>query len=110
MANNGSKYQFNLYYSDLSSLDFGIPHVFQITVVATDYGTPSMSCDIKVTIDVADENDHIPIITSKENITVKVAHDTPVNTSVYEVVAFDPDQNDNGKLGYFIQAGKKNIP
>lgn len=78
---------------------------FQITVIATDYGTPALSTSIKITIDVLDDNDHIPIITSSSNETIRCSYHTPINTSIGNVKAFDPDAGDNGKLGYFIQSG-----
>lgn len=82
-------------------------YVLQITVIATDYGTPSLSTSIKITIDVLDDNDHIPIVTSATNETIRCSYLTPVSTSISNVKAFDPDAGDNGKLGYFIQSGER---
>ncbi|KAF6016771.1 PCDH1 [Bugula neritina] len=78
---------------------------YQVTVVATDYGTPTLSSDIKVNIHVLDENDNKPIITSAENMTLTCSYQTPVNTTIGKVVAFDPDTAENGRIGYFIQHG-----
>lgn len=76
-----------------------------MTVVATDYGTPALSSEVKITIDIIDENDNAPLITSAVNMTLTCSYQTPVNTSIGRVKAYDPDAGDNGKLGYFIQSG-----
>lgn len=76
-----------------------------MTVVATDYGTPALSTAVKITIDIADENDNPPLITSQENMTLTCSYQTPVNTTIGRIKAYDPDAGENGKLGYFIQSG-----
>ena len=66
---------------------------------------PARSAKATITIDVIDENDNIPIITSGENATFTCSYQTPVNITIGTVIAYDADTGDNGKLGYFIQSG-----
>ena len=80
--------------------------VQQIRVIAADYGMPSLSAEVIITISVIDENDNPPIITSQKNMTLTSSYETPVNLSMGQVIAYDSDSGDNGKLAYFIQSGK----
>ncbi|XP_067948200.1 protocadherin beta-10-like isoform X2 [Watersipora subatra] len=80
---------------------------YQVVVVAADYGMPARSAKATITIDVIDENDNIPIITSGENATFTCSYQTPVNITIGTVIAYDADTGDNGKLGYFIQSGNQ---
>lgn len=68
---------------------------------------PSLSSHVMVTINVMDENDNPPILTPDTNITLTCSYQTPVNVTIGKVKAYDADTGDNGKLGYFIQSGKK---
>ena len=74
-------------------------------MIAADYGMPSLNARAIITIDIIDENDNSPIVTSKENMTLTCSYQTPINVTIGKVVAYDGDSGDNGKLGYYIQSG-----
>lgn len=66
-------------------------HRYELTIVASDYGSPRLSSSVTCTIDVTDVNDHAPTFTSSPLVR-QVVENSAVGTIVGTVTATDPDQ------------------
>ncbi|XP_038157743.1 protocadherin alpha-8-like isoform X6 [Cyprinodon tularosa] len=76
---------------------------YNITILATDEGTPSLSSTNTVNIKVSDVNDNPPRF-SDPQINVYVKENSPVGAVIKTVSAFDADIDSNGRVTYsFLQ-------
>lgn len=91
-------------------LDREVQSVFQLIVVASDYGSPIKSSTADVTIHVADQNDNTPIFTfpGKHNNTIQMSNRSPIGLVVTTVNAFDLDTGSNSWLTYRFSGGNDN--
>ncbi|XP_076994258.1 protocadherin gamma-A9-like [Tamandua tetradactyla] len=74
---------------------------FNITVCATDRGTPPLSTEIRVTLSVADINDNPPVF-SRASYSVYLAENNPRGISIFSVTASDPDSSENAQVIYSL--------
>ncbi|XP_061090082.1 protocadherin alpha-4-like [Conger conger] len=74
---------------------------YNVTITATDEGTPPLSSTSVITVHVSDVNDNAPHFTKPVN-NVYVKENSPVGSVIYTVSAFDPDLNDNAKVSYSL--------
>ncbi|XP_058141986.1 protocadherin gamma-A9 isoform X7 [Dasypus novemcinctus] len=74
---------------------------FNITVSATDRGTPPLTTEIHITLNVADINDNPPIF-SFASYSVYLPENNPRGTSIFSVTARDPDSNENAQVIYSL--------
>ncbi|EDL10141.1 mCG133388, isoform CRA_x [Mus musculus] len=74
---------------------------YNITVTATDRGTPSMSTEVHITLYVADINDNPPAF-SQTSYSVYLPENNPRGTSIFSVSAHDPDDEENAKVTYSL--------
>ena len=77
---------------------------YELTLVATDSGTPSRSTSVVVTVEVVDANDHAPIFSSAR-YTATVPEQTLVGSVVTTVSAVDGDIGLNAEVRYDHVAG-----
>ncbi|XP_043982203.1 protocadherin alpha-3-like isoform X25 [Gambusia affinis] len=82
-------------------LDREIVAEYNITMVATDGGTPSLSSTNTVNIKVFDVNDNPPRF-SEPLINIYVRENNPVGTVIKTVSAIDADLDNNGKVSYSL--------
>uniref|UniRef100_A0A3B5L7E0 Cadherin domain-containing protein n=1 Tax=Xiphophorus couchianus TaxID=32473 RepID=A0A3B5L7E0_9TELE len=82
-------------------LDREIVAEYNITMVATDGGTPSLSSTNTVNIQVFDVNDNPPRF-SEPLINIYVRENSPVGTVIKIVSAIDADLDNNGKVTYSL--------
>ncbi|XP_029918244.1 protocadherin beta-3-like [Myripristis murdjan] len=82
-------------------LDREVHSDYNITVTATDAGTPSLSSVKLITIMVSDINDNPPTFTQGEYI-ASVWENQPVGTFVMKLKAEDIDDGSNAKISYFV--------
>ena len=82
-------------------LDFEVTESYDLTVVATDNGRPSLSSTARLRIQVTDMNDNIPIFSLPEYSSV-VCENTPINTTILQVEASDRDSGSFGEIEYYI--------
>ncbi|XP_054890852.1 protocadherin alpha-8-like isoform X1 [Poeciliopsis prolifica] len=82
-------------------LDREIVAEYNITMVATDGGTPSLSSTNAVNIQVSDVNDNPPQF-SEPLINIYVKENSPVGTVIKIVSAIDADLDNNGKVSYSL--------
>ncbi|XP_036327722.1 cadherin-87A [Rhagoletis pomonella] len=71
-------------------LDYDRRNTYQIEVLATDMGTPSLSGTTTLTVNINNSNDKDPYFTPATQH-AEVPEDAPVGTLVHTLVALDPD-------------------
>ncbi|XP_034545023.1 protocadherin alpha-8-like isoform X13 [Notolabrus celidotus] len=91
-------------------LDREITSQYDISITATDEGSPPLSSTSVVQVHVSDVNDNKPLFT--ENIiNVYVRENSPVGAVIKTVSAIDADINQNGQLSYsFLHNSSNSIP
>ncbi|XP_039692300.1 protocadherin gamma-A9-like isoform X1 [Pteropus medius] len=91
------------YYRLLTSqiLDREKTSEYNITVTATDRGTPPLSTEIHITLHVVDINDNPPSF-SQTSYSVYLPENNLRGTSIFCVTANDPDSNENARVIYSL--------
>ncbi|XP_063784909.1 protocadherin gamma-B1-like isoform X31 [Pseudophryne corroboree] len=84
-----------------SALDREKISSFNITIVATDRGSPPLSNRRTVKLEISDVNDNPPIF-MKSNYVANVPENNLPGASIYSVQASDTDAGDNAKIIYSI--------
>uniref|UniRef100_A0A7M4E2M7 Protocadherin gamma subfamily C, 3 n=2 Tax=Crocodylus porosus TaxID=8502 RepID=A0A7M4E2M7_CROPO len=74
---------------------------YNITVIAKDSGSPSLSAEKQILVEVSDVNDNAPS-SSQLSYDVYVAENNPPGVPVFNVSASDPDLHQNSRLSYSI--------
>uniref|UniRef100_A0A674DR56 Protocadherin alpha-C2-like n=1 Tax=Salmo trutta TaxID=8032 RepID=A0A674DR56_SALTR len=74
---------------------------YNVTITATDEGTPPLSSTSVITVHVSDVNDNAPRF-SEPVIHVYVKENSPVGDVIYTISAFDPDSDENAKMTYSL--------
>ncbi|XP_032384239.1 protocadherin alpha-3-like [Etheostoma spectabile] len=100
------------YYSLLvhGPLDRESVSIYNVTIVATDEGTPSLSSTSVLSIHVSDVNDNAPRFT-ETIINVFVKENSPVGGSIKTVTATDADADQNSQVSYsFLQSNSNSLP
>uniref|UniRef100_A0A8C4I2X7 Protocadherin 2 alpha b 5 n=1 Tax=Dicentrarchus labrax TaxID=13489 RepID=A0A8C4I2X7_DICLA len=100
------------YYSLLvdGPLDRESVSSYNVTVVATDRGTPSLSSTSVLSIQVSDVNDNAPLF-PEPIINVYVNENGPVGAIIKTVSATDADVDQNSKVSYsFLQSNSNSLP
>ncbi|XP_054454103.1 protocadherin alpha-2-like [Anoplopoma fimbria] len=83
--------------------------LYNVTITATDGGSPPLSSIRVITVHVSDVNDNAPQF-MEPVIPVYVKENSPVGSIIYTITAFDPDLNSNSKLTYkLLDISKINI-
>ncbi|XP_033489036.1 protocadherin alpha-8-like isoform X9 [Epinephelus lanceolatus] len=83
---------------------------YNVTIVATDEGTPPLSSTNIVTVHVSDVNDNPPRF-SEPLVNVYVKENSPVGAVIKTVTAADADINQNGQVSYsFLQSNSNSLP
>ncbi|KAK1800272.1 hypothetical protein P4O66_000308 [Electrophorus voltai] len=97
------------YFSLLTAayLDRELVPQYNITVMATDDGTPPLSSSIIIQISVADINDNPPMF-EEQSYAAYVSENNKPGTSVCSVSARDPDWRQNGTVLYSLMPSEVN--
>ncbi|XP_053575579.1 protocadherin gamma-B1-like [Bombina bombina] len=74
---------------------------YNITVEATDKGSPPLSTRKTIILDISDINDNPPIFEKKSYIAYVTENNSP-GASIFNIYASDLDIGENAKLTYFI--------
>ncbi|XP_053734353.1 protocadherin alpha-13-like isoform X5 [Synchiropus splendidus] len=82
--------------------------VYNVTIVATDEGSPALSSSVGVSVYVSDVNDNAPRF-HEPAVNFYVPENCPVGASIGSVTALDPDINDNARLSYSLLDHKKTV-
>ena len=88
----------------ISSLDYETKSSHQITIRATDKGSPQKMSDVLVNIKVEDVNDNPPSF-AKDIYYANIAESAEVNTKFANISASDADSGTNARLVYRLTAG-----
>ncbi|XP_030595792.1 protocadherin alpha-8-like isoform X9 [Archocentrus centrarchus] len=106
------KSNYKNYYSLLvdGPLDRESVSRYDISIEATDEGTPSLSSTSLITIHVSDVNDNPPKFPDS-TITLYVKENSPIGTTIHKLTSTDLDLNENAKSVYYlISSSPKNTP
>nr|XP_020758556.1 protocadherin gamma-A4-like [Odocoileus virginianus texanus] len=74
---------------------------YNITVTATDHGTPPLSTETYISLNVADVNDNPPAFPHASYMAY-IPENNPRGASIFSVTAHDPDSNQNSRVTYFL--------
>ncbi|XP_030621251.1 protocadherin-10 [Chanos chanos] len=98
---------FKNYYTLVTSefLDRESVSEYNITLIARDLGSPSLSTRKTILVQVSDINDNPPRFV-QPSYTVYVTENNAPGASICSVTAFDPDSNQNAYLSYSILEGQ----
>ncbi|XP_067423474.1 protocadherin gamma-B5-like [Emydura macquarii macquarii] len=95
----------NNYYKLLtdSTLDRERTPEYNITITATDKGTPPLSTQKTILLQISDVNDNAPVF-EKPSYTAYVPENNPSGASVFSVKASDRDLDQNARVTYSIMS------
>ncbi|XP_052471555.1 protocadherin alpha-8 isoform X15 [Carassius gibelio] len=91
------------------SLDRERASEYNVTITATDEGTPPLSSTSVITIHVSDVNDNAPRF-PEPIINVYVKENSQIGAVIHTVSAFDPDVGDNARITYSLVESSKRGP
>ncbi|XP_012861131.1 protocadherin gamma-A4-like [Echinops telfairi] len=77
---------------------------YNITVIATDQGTPPLSSETHIALHVADINDNPPTF-DQASYTAYIPENNPRGASFFSVTAQDPDSGENAQVTYSLAEG-----
>ncbi|XP_060752549.1 protocadherin beta-16-like [Tachysurus vachellii] len=80
---------------------------YNITITATDGGSPSLSSSITIHLTVSDVNDNPPVF-EQQSYTAYVMENNKPGTSISSVTARDPDWRQNGTVLYSLVSSEIN--
>ncbi len=78
---------------------------YNVTITATDEGTPPLSSTSVITVHVSDVNDNAPRF-PEPVINVYVNENSQIGAVIHTVSAFDPDVGDNARITYLLESSK----
>jgi len=85
------------------SIDNRNGDIFELTIVAYDFGTPSLSENVQLNLIVTQENQNAPKF--QHNIfNAEIAENSPIDTFVVNCRAEDQDSGLNGELEYWVNS------
>uniref|UniRef100_UPI003AABFBEA protocadherin alpha-3-like n=1 Tax=Centroberyx gerrardi TaxID=166262 RepID=UPI003AABFBEA len=83
---------------------------YNVTIVATDEGTPPLSSTSIISVDVSDVNDNAPRF-SEPVINVYLKENSKVGATINTVSAVDADVDQNGQVSYsFLDSNSNSMP
>ncbi|XP_055368213.1 protocadherin alpha-10-like [Betta splendens] len=83
---------------------------YNISITATDEGSPPLSSTSVITVHVSDVNDNKPLFT-ENTVNVYVKENAPVGKAIKTVTATDADADQNGHVTYsFLQSNTNLLP
>uniref|UniRef100_A0A670Z7Q3 FAT atypical cadherin 2 n=1 Tax=Pseudonaja textilis TaxID=8673 RepID=A0A670Z7Q3_PSETE len=88
----------------MGPLDRELCSHYWLTVLAVDKGSVPLSSVVEIYIEISDINDNPPQM-SRTVFYSSVLENSPANTSILQVEAFDPDTDSQGKLTFLIING-----
>ncbi|XP_006891264.1 PREDICTED: protocadherin gamma-A10 [Elephantulus edwardii] len=74
---------------------------YNVTVTATDSGSPSLSTEVQFTLHVADINDNAPTF-SYPSYSTYIPENNSRGASIFSVTAHDPDSKENAQVTYSL--------
>ncbi|KAM5214033.1 protocadherin gamma-A1 isoform 27-T27 [Hipposideros larvatus] len=83
------------------TLDREVTSGYNITVTATDQGTPTLSTETHISLQVTDVNDNPPAF-PKDSYFTYIPENNPRGASIFSVTAHDPDSDENSRVTYSL--------
>nr|XP_044988507.1 protocadherin gamma-A3 isoform X6 [Jaculus jaculus] len=83
------------------SLDHEQVSQYNISLRATDGGSPPLSTETHITLQVTDINDNPPTFT-RASYSAYIPENNPRGASIFSVMAQDPDSHDNARITYSL--------
>ncbi|XP_061755852.1 protocadherin alpha-5-like isoform X10 [Nerophis ophidion] len=84
-------------------------YLYNVTIVATDEGSPPLSSSSVITIQVSDVNDNAPRF-PEPVINIYVKENSPVGASIHRITAIDSDVNENARVAYALLGDANGVP
>ncbi|XP_042566741.1 protocadherin gamma-A11-like isoform X26 [Clupea harengus] len=84
-----------------SAFDRELTSEYNITITATDSGSPPLSSVTNLCLKVSDVNDNAPVF-DRATYSAYVAENNSPGTSIFRVKAMDPDSGQNARISYFL--------
>ncbi|XP_044218762.1 protocadherin alpha-3-like isoform X7 [Thunnus albacares] len=97
------KSNYKNYYSLLvdEPLDREVVSQYNVSIIATDEGTPPLSSTSVITVQISDVNDNPPRFL-EPLINIYVKENSPIGTTIHTLTTLDPDLNENAKATYHL--------
>uniref|UniRef100_UPI003AACC89B protocadherin gamma-A11-like n=1 Tax=Centroberyx gerrardi TaxID=166262 RepID=UPI003AACC89B len=97
------------FYSLLSNevLDRETVPEYNITITATDEGSPPYSTNKTINLRISDVNDHAPLF-SQQSFTAFITENNSPGMSILSVKASDKDSGNNARISYFLDDSQMN--
>ncbi|XP_042275758.1 protocadherin alpha-2-like isoform X6 [Thunnus maccoyii] len=97
------KSNYKNYYSLLvdGPLDREVVSQYNVSIIATDEGTPPLSSTSVITVQISDVNDNPPRFL-EPLINIYVKENSPIGTTIHTLTTLDPDLNENAKATYHL--------
>ncbi|KAF6082395.1 hypothetical protein HJG60_014644 [Phyllostomus discolor] len=83
------------------ALDRELTSRYNITVMAADQGTPTLSTEMHISLQVTDINDNPPAFT-QDSYSTYILENNPRGASIFSVTAHDPDSDENARVTYSL--------
>ncbi|MGH0128246.1 UNVERIFIED_CONTAM: hypothetical protein FKN15_011275 [Acipenser sinensis] len=88
-----------------SILDREMISEYNITITATDEGSPPLCSNQTITLKISDVNDNAPTF-NKNLYTTYVMENNSPGLSIFSLQAEDPDWSNNARISYFLEDGQ----
>ncbi|XP_042275308.1 protocadherin beta-16-like [Thunnus maccoyii] len=75
---------------------------YDITIIATDSGSPPLSSSVTLQLRISDVNDNVPLF-DKNSYSAYVTENNSPGVSIITVSARDSDWNQNARISYFLE-------
>uniref|UniRef100_A0A3Q3B7C4 Cadherin domain-containing protein n=1 Tax=Kryptolebias marmoratus TaxID=37003 RepID=A0A3Q3B7C4_KRYMA len=75
---------------------------YNITITATDYGSPTLSTSTLLHLKISDVNDNSPLF-DKNSYSSYLVENNPLGLSIFAVSAQDTDWNQNARISYILE-------
>ena len=85
------------------SLDYEAAHLYKVVVTCKDHGVLPLSSCATITIEVLPENEFNPTF-SQHARSISIPENTPIGTSVFQVIASDNDSGKDGSIQYSLHS------
>ncbi|XP_047634817.1 protocadherin gamma-A1-like [Phacochoerus africanus] len=83
------------------TMDRELTSRYNITVTATDQGTPALSTEAHISLQVTDINDNPPVF-PQNSYSTYIPENNPRGASIFSVTASDADSDENGQITYSL--------
>ncbi|XP_039976646.1 protocadherin beta-16-like isoform X2 [Xiphias gladius] len=92
------------YYNLVSDQHFDRESVseYNITITATDFGSPPLSSSTRLHLKISDVNDNAPLF-DKSSYSAHIAENNSPGVSIFSVSAKDSDWNQNARISYLLE-------